>query len=45
MEEAKGKPLAAIWPNMELKEKFKIVEEVVGIQKKLQSVAFSRSVS
>ncbi|RMZ02925.1 hypothetical protein D0862_05843 [Hortaea werneckii] len=41
MEEAKGKPLAAIWPDMELEEKFKIVEEVVGIQKKLQSVAFS----
>ncbi|RMY96794.1 hypothetical protein D0864_05048 [Hortaea werneckii] len=44
MEEAKGNPLAAIWPIMELDEKFKIVEEVVGIQKKLQSVTFSRPV-
>ncbi|KAI7206538.1 hypothetical protein KC343_g10570 [Hortaea werneckii] len=41
MEQAKGKSLAAIWPDMELEEKFKIVEEVVAIQKKLQSVAFS----
>ena len=43
MEEAKGKPLGAIWPGMELDEKFKIVEEVVAVQKKLQSVTFSRS--
>ncbi|GAB1733205.1 hypothetical protein NU195Hw_g8465t1 [Hortaea werneckii] len=42
MEEAKGKPLGAIWPGMELDEKFKIVEEVVAVQKKLQSVTFSR---
>ena len=42
MEEAKGKPLGAIWPGMELDEKFKIVEEVVAVQRKLQSVTFSR---
>ncbi|KAI7251765.1 Uracil-regulated protein, partial [Hortaea werneckii] len=42
MEEARGKPLAAVWPGMELDEKFKIVKEVVQIQKKLQSVTFSK---
>ncbi|RMZ15130.1 hypothetical protein D0860_01771 [Hortaea werneckii] len=42
MEEANGKSLAAIWPDMELDEKFKIIEEVVAIQKKLQSVTFSK---
>lgn len=43
MEEARGKQLGVIWAEMELDEKFKIVEEVVAVQKKLQSVTFSRS--
>ncbi|RMX77729.1 hypothetical protein D0869_09650 [Hortaea werneckii] len=42
MEEAKGESLGAIWSDVELDEKFKIVEEVVAVQKKLQSVTFSR---
>jgi len=42
MEEAKGRPLGTIWPGMELDEKFKIVEGIVAVQKKLQSVTFSR---
>ncbi|KAI7542419.1 hypothetical protein KC331_g7991 [Hortaea werneckii] len=42
MEEAKGTLLEAAWSGMELDEKFKIVEEVVAVQKKLQSVTFSR---
>ncbi|RMY81047.1 hypothetical protein D0861_08431 [Hortaea werneckii] len=42
MEEARGKQLGVIWAEMELDEKFKIVEEVVAVQKKLQSVTFSR---
>ncbi|GAB1743234.1 hypothetical protein NU219Hw_g9086t1 [Hortaea werneckii] len=42
MEEVKGKPLETVWSGMELDEKFKIVEEVVAVQKKLQSVTFSR---
>ncbi|KAI7154284.1 Uracil-regulated protein [Hortaea werneckii] len=42
MEEVKGESLGATWPGMELDEKFKIVEEIVPVQKKLQSVTFSR---
>ncbi|KAI7236741.1 hypothetical protein KC330_g3579 [Hortaea werneckii] len=40
--EAKGESLGAVWSDVELDEKFKIVEEVVAVQKKLQSVTFSR---
>lgn len=43
MEGAKGESLGAIWSSMQLEEKFKIVDEVVAVQKKLQSVTFSRS--
>ncbi|KAI7710514.1 hypothetical protein KC353_g9655 [Hortaea werneckii] len=42
MEGAKGESLGAIWSSMQLEEKFKIVDEVVAVQKKLQSVTFSR---
>ncbi|KAI6894115.1 hypothetical protein KC318_g12156 [Hortaea werneckii] len=42
MEEAKGESLGAIWPDMELDEKLKVVEEIVAAQKKLQSVTFSK---
>lgn len=42
MEEAKGTLLEEIWSDMDLDEKFKVVDDVVAIQQKLQSVAFSR---
>lgn len=42
MEEAKGTQLEVIWSDMDLDEKFKVVDDVVAIQQKLQSVAFSR---
>ncbi|KAK3710721.1 Phosphotransferase enzyme [Vermiconidia calcicola] len=42
MEEAKGTQLEMIWSDMDLDEKFKVVDDVVAIQQKLQSVAFSR---
>lgn len=42
MEEAKGTPLDVMWSDMDLDEKFKVVDDVVAIQRKLQSVAFSR---
>lgn len=42
MEEAKGTQLQVIWSDMDLDEKFKVVDDVVAIQQKLQSVAFSR---
>lgn len=45
IEEARGNPLGTIWPKMELEEKFKVVGEVFAVQKKLQSVTFSRSES
>nr|POF05967.1 altered inheritance of mitochondria protein 9, mitochondrial [Quercus suber] len=42
MEQAKGTQLEEVWADMDLKEKISIVNDVVTIQKKLQSVAFSR---
>lgn len=41
MEEAEGTQLSKIWDDMTISEKFKIVEEVVKIEKKLTSVSFN----
>ena len=42
MEEAKGTQLEELWTDMDLGDKFKVVDDVITIQKKLQSVTFSR---
>lgn len=42
MEEAKGTPLNELWTDMRIDDKWKIVAEVVAMQKKLQSAIFSR---
>ena len=42
MEVARGAPLEGLWVEMDLGEKFKVVDDVIAIQQKLQSVAFSR---
>ena len=42
MEEAKGTQLEELWTDMDLGDKFKVVDDVIAIQKKLQSVTFSR---
>ena len=42
MEEAKGTQLEELWTDMDLDDKFKIVDDVIEIQEKLQSVTFSR---
>lgn len=44
MEEAKGTRLDELWTDMRIDDKWKIVAEVVAMQKKLQSAIFSRSV-
>lgn len=43
MEEAKGARLDELWTDMRIDDKWKIVAEVVAMQKKLQSAIFSRS--
>lgn len=42
MEEAKGTQLAEVWADMRLKDKFKVVDDLIEMQKKLQPVSFSR---
>lgn len=42
MEEAKGTRLDELWTDMRIDDKWKIVAEVVAMQKKLQSAIFSR---
>lgn len=42
MEEAKGTQLGELWTEMDLDDKFKVVDDVITIQQKLQSVTFSR---
>jgi hypothetical protein len=42
MEQAKGTQLAELWGGIDLKVKAKLVDEVVAVQKKLQSTTFSR---
>lgn len=43
MEEARGSDLGALWGTMEPEEKNAVVEGVVAVEKKLSSLAFSRS--
>ncbi|OAL34317.1 adenosinetriphosphatase [Fonsecaea nubica] len=43
MEEARGTPLYKVWEGLELGEKFKIVDDIVDIEKKLLSISFTRS--
>lgn len=43
-EEAVGVPLFTVWDDMSIYEKEAIVDEVIGIEKKLLSLSFSRSV-
>nr|POE94353.1 hypothetical protein CFP56_16593 [Quercus suber] len=43
MEEAKGQQLEELWADMDLDCKFGVVDDVITIQEKLQSVTFSRS--
>lgn len=42
MEEAEGTRLDELWTDMRIDDKWKIVAEVVAMQKKLQSAIFSR---
>ena len=42
MEEAKSPQLAEVWADMRLRDKFKVVDDLKEMQKKLQSVSFSR---
>lgn len=42
MEEAKGVQLGEGWKDMELRQQVTIVKDLVAMQKKLQSVTFSR---
>lgn len=43
MEEAKGTQLDELWADMDLGDKFKVVDDVITIQQKLQSITFLRS--
>jgi hypothetical protein len=45
MEEAAGTQLSKIWLEMELRDKFKIVDDIVAIEKKLLSASFTRVVT
>ncbi|RMZ82324.1 hypothetical protein DV738_g1742, partial [Chaetothyriales sp. CBS 135597] len=42
MEEAPGTPLHEVWGGLELHDKLKIVDDIVGIEKKLLSISFTR---
>lgn len=41
MEEANGTQLGELWDDMKLREKRRIVKDILGIQKKLLSVSFT----
>lgn len=41
MEEASGTPLWEVWDGLELDNKLRIVDDIVGIEKKLLSVSFT----
>jgi len=41
MEEANGTPLCEVWDGLELHDKLKIVDDIVGIEKKLLSISFT----
>lgn len=45
MEEANGTQLDTLWTGMEIDEKSKVVDEVIAMQKKMQSRNFSKSVT
>jgi hypothetical protein len=45
MEEAAGTQLSKIWHEMELRDKFKVVDDIVAIEKRLLSTSFTRSVT
>ncbi|CZT23841.1 uncharacterized protein RCC_09555 [Ramularia collo-cygni] len=42
MEQAEGTQLSDLWTDMDIYDKLKVVDDVVDIQKKLQSITFSR---
>ncbi|KAK5114552.1 hypothetical protein LTR62_002487 [Meristemomyces frigidus] len=42
MEEARGTQSEELWNGMDLNEKFKVVDDLIAIQQKLQSITFSR---
>lgn len=44
MEEAVGTQLGEIWQNLKLRDKLKIVDDIVAIEKKLLSLSFTRFV-
>ena len=41
MEQAEGTQLEDLWTDMDLDEKFQVIDDVIEIQKKLQSATFS----
>lgn len=41
MEEASGTPLWEVWDGLELDDKLRIVDDIVGIEKKLLSASFT----
>jgi hypothetical protein len=45
MEEAAGTQLSKIWHEMELRDKFKVVDDIVAIEKRLLSTSFTRFVT
>lgn len=42
MEGAKGTAMWKLWEDMRLQDKLKIVDDIIAIQRKLQSVTFTR---
>lgn len=42
MECAKGTAMWKLWDDMRLQDKLKVVDDIIAIQKKLQSVTFTR---
>jgi hypothetical protein len=45
MEEAAGTQVSKIWHEMELRDKFKVVDDIVAIEKRLLSTSFTRFVT
>ena len=41
MEEANGTPLSEVWDSLKLRDRRKIVGDIVGIEKKLLSISFT----
>ena len=43
MEEASGTQLGEVWDDLDLRDKFSIVDDIVALEKKFLSISFTRS--